>query len=182
MSGDSNNPNIEARLRLAEKDVDRHERELRTVGQEAAAAKENAGAALRGVAKLSSVLEGLARQQSTGAEDAGGEDDQAEPIPCWLTINDPEQALHLLADLSQWITAIYGKYPDGNLKGCWQHHPNVVEELQALRNAWLSAYQGSRSSARAVMDWHNFDRPNTAKRITQSLSTCNCPPAKHSTR
>lgn len=158
-----------ARLRLVEKDVDRHDQEIK-------AARESAETALRAIVRLTKAVEGL---RSAAASSPDGEDGKTEPIPCWLTLDDQEQAQQVLAELVEWIEAVYLRYPGGRevpgayLSDCWLWHPSVVEELRALRDAWYAAYQGKRASARAVMDWHDRDRPGVARRVRDELSSCN---------
>lgn len=168
-----------ARLRVVERDVDRHETAIRTNEREVATVKETAAAALRGVAGLTSAVEGLARQRvATSAAAPAGDEDQVEAMPCWLTLDDPEQAQQILAELVEWLEAVWLRYPGGEqtpgayLTDCWVWHPSVVEELLACRGAWYAAYEGERASARAVMDWHDRDRPGTARRVKDELGGC----------
>lgn len=172
-------PNDAARLRLVEKDVDRHERAIRTNEGEVAAAKETAATALRGVATLTAAVEGVARRQrATPAAAVGGDEDQAEAMPCWLTLADPDKAQQTVGELVEWLESVYLRYPGGHdfpggdLTECWLWHPSVVEELLACRAAWYAAYEGDRASARAVMDWHDRDRVGTARRVRDELAGC----------
>ncbi|MEV0217798.1 hypothetical protein [Micromonospora sp. NPDC050695] len=47
-----------------------------------------------------------------------------------------------------------------------------MTELLALREAWISAYQGPRASAESVMDWHDRYRPGTVARVNTALGQC----------
>lgn len=158
-----------ARLRLVEKDVDRHDREIKAV-------QSSADTALRGVVRLTKSVEGLARPAPAAAPSS--ESGEGEPIPCWLTIDNQEQAQQILAELVEWLEAVYLRYPGGEqnpgayLTDCWLWHPSVVEELLACRGAWYAAYEGERVSARAVADWHDRDRPGTARRVKDELGGC----------
>lgn len=168
-----------ARLRLVEKDVDRHEQAIRTNEREVAAVKESAAAALRGVSALTTAVEGLARSRATTAAAApSAEDDEGEPMPCWLTLDDREAAEQTVGELVEWLEAVYLRYPGGqqnpggNLTECWLWHPSVVEELLACRGAWYAAYEGERASAQAVIDWHDRHRVGTARRVNDELDGC----------
>lgn len=79
-----------------------------------------------------------------------------------------------LAGLADWLDAVYLRYPDGppSVPDCWLWHPDVVEELTWLREAWLLAYRGPNASAGAVGDWHDRQRPGVARRIKAVAGTC----------
>jgi hypothetical protein len=97
--------------------------------------------------------------------------------PSWLGLPAgtlPEQAAQLLADLAEWVGAVYLRYPTSarGLPGCWLWHPDVVEELLWLRRAWKDAYVGAKSSTAAVGDWHDRLRPGVATRVRQAAGSC----------
>jgi len=83
-----------------------------------------------------------------------------------------DQARADLADLIDWIGAVYRRYPGGALRSCWLWHPTVVEELWWLRNAHHAAYHGRGACWRDVGDWHDRQRPGAAARINKALSVC----------
>jgi hypothetical protein len=99
---------------------------------------------------------------------AGAGDDT--PGVCWLTATDAPEAYRALADLVEWIEAVYRWYPDGDLPSCWLWHPWVVEELLALRAAHASAYK-PKAPPREALDWHDKHRPNVAARIDKVLGS-----------
>ena len=107
----------------------------------------------------------------------GGDSDAAEPLPSWLMTSDFPEAAAMMEALEPWLTAVYLRYPDSELPTCWAWHPDMVEELWWLRNAWLDAYAGPKPSWQKVGDWHDRQRPNVAKRLAASIrrggSGCN---------
>jgi hypothetical protein len=58
------------------------------------------------------------------------------------------------------------------LAACWPLHPWVVEELWVLRCCWWAARTGERASWLRWQDWHDRQRPGTARRITEGLERC----------
>jgi hypothetical protein len=96
----------------------------------------------------------------------------AEPLISWLTLTDWHEASSVVETLTDWLERVYLRYSDVTLASCWAWHPDVVEELWWLHNAWLDAYQGSTSSWEKVGVWHDRYRPGVAKRIADKLGTC----------
>jgi hypothetical protein len=107
-----------------------------------------------------------------------------EPVPCWLDHpadpgHDPAssaaavQATKLLATLAGWVSGVYLRYSDAGagLPECWLRHPEVVEELLWLHQAWLAAYAPG-APASAVGDWHDRQRPGVLARIRACAGTC----------
>ena len=100
-----------------------------------------------------------------------------EPPLSWLALPadaDPDSAGALLADLIGWIGQVYLRYADAarGLTECWLWHPDVIEELLWLRQAWHSAYQSGEASVRAAGDWHDRLRPGAARRIADYTRAC----------
>jgi hypothetical protein len=110
---------------------------------------------------------------STGTGSSGvsrsaeGEDEQ--PPPEWLTITDPELAVHLLAALDQWIRDVWRHYHP--LTACWAWHPHVVAELLTCQQLWAEALTPG-AGAGGLGAWHDRWRPGTATRITRALTAC----------
>jgi hypothetical protein len=63
------------------------------------------------------------------------------------TYEDRRAAWNLLG---AWVDEVLrGRHPElyKSLKKCWYQHPDVVDELSALRVAWYGAYRDPRASA-----------------------------------
>lgn len=96
----------------------------------------------------------------------------AEELVSWLTITDAGEAATLLGQLRVWLEKVYLRYPKAELSDCWAWHPEVVEELWWLRNAWCEAYSGDEPSWQKVGDWHERYRPSALARVTAATGTC----------
>ena len=125
----------------------------------------------RRVEQLGQVVTRLA-EATTAATTTGPAD---EGVVSWLDADldphDPAVAEDILARLAQWVAGVYLRYPDARLPDCWLWHPEVVEELLWLHQAWLAAYaEGARVTAAA--DWHDRYRPGVVARIKSCADMC----------
>lgn len=163
-----------AALRVLAGQVDDLTRQLGALRDQLGAGVESAetkaDAALRAIAKVTDALSALTATPD-GDGDQADEDEDAG-IASWMTVRDPEQARAMIAELAEWLAAVYVRYPGGQLGDCWPWHPSVVAELLALRDIWVNAHEGKTASAAAVMDWHDRYRPGAAARVTAELAPC----------
>ena len=100
------------------------------------------------------------------------EDAEPRALPSWLATLDRERARAMLADLADWLAAVYLRYPDAALPSCWAWHPAAVEELWWLRQAHHAAFAGPRACWRDVADWHDRLRPGVVRRLTGISNGC----------
>jgi hypothetical protein len=77
----------------------------------------------------------------------------------------------LLEGLTRWVGQVYGWFADGRLPDCWLWHPDVVEELLWLWQAWQAAYHSREASINRAADWHDRHRPGVARRIHTTTTT-----------
>jgi hypothetical protein len=99
--------------------------------------------------------------------------DQAAVLS-WLSAPaDTDKTVAMLGDLIGWLATIYLRYADAarGLPECWLWHPDIVEELLWLQQAWADAY-GESGSVRAAGDWHDRLRPGVVRRITEYAKAC----------
>ena len=124
------------------------------------------------VRQLAADVAALARVLQPPPED--GEDDGpgAGAVRSWLLCEDAAQARTDLADLVEWLAAVYLRYPGAALPSCWAWHPAVVEELWWLRQAHRAAYEAEGASWRDAGDWHDRQRPGVVKRIGAAIGGC----------
>jgi hypothetical protein len=114
-----------------------------------------------------------ARQQHAGA-----------PAPCWMdhaadpgrdpaTSRAARDAEQILGKLAPWLGAVYLRYSDAvsAFPDCWMWHPDVIEELLWLHQAWLTAYDPD-APVTAVGDWHDRQRPGVVARIRAYAGMC----------
>ncbi len=80
---------------------------------------------------------------------------------------DPTAAARALGELAQWVGRVYLRYPAAarELPDCWLWHPDMVEELAWLQQAWEHAYGPETGSISAAADWHDRYRPGVTARI-----------------
>jgi hypothetical protein len=96
-------------------------------------------------------------------------------MPSWLVAPaELGAAQRLLAELEAWVDLVFLRYRDAGvvLPECWLWHPDVVEELLWLMQAWLAAYQGEKASIALVGDWHDRQRPGVVRRIKSYAGAC----------
>lgn len=97
---------------------------------------------------------------------------EADGPSSWLDLVGPTEPL--LADLARWMRRVYLRYPDGaqHLPDCWLWHPEVVEELLWLRQAWAVAYHPGAGTPQLAGDWHDRYRPGVVRRIREQVGAC----------
>ena len=77
-----------------------------------------------------------------------------------------------LSVLAKWVNSLQVRYATEAdwLKPCWWRHGFVVEELAALREAWLAVYDASEPIDRATgLKWHE-DAEKCRERIRKTVS------------
>jgi len=97
-----------------------------------------------------------------------------DTVLSWLSApTDADNTSLALGDLIGWLGTIYLRYADGarGLPECWLWHPDIVEELLWLMQAWADAY-GKSGTIRAAGDWHDRLRPGVVRRITEYAKAC----------
>ncbi|TDW91106.1 hypothetical protein [Kribbella sp. VKM Ac-2566] len=122
----------------------------------------------------------LTRIASTpaGARKAAGSGDcsDVEPLRSWLRLPEHDQAAveTVLSELLPWMESVYLRYATAweTLPPCWLWHPEIVEELLWLMDAWTIAYEGEEASNKAVGDWHDRQRPGVTRRIGEYAPAC----------
>jgi len=101
------------------------------------------------------------------------------PLPlCWAALTDPErdQQRDILHEWVDWLVHRYAlDHPA--VPPCWPHHGALLEELSALRTAWLTAYAAT-SHGDAPLDWHT-QFAATRQRLTDWVTRTGCRPGEH---
>jgi hypothetical protein len=104
---------------------------------------------------------------STAASEGG--------VASWLDLpTEADTAYPVLGELLTWMQVVYLRYPDAaaGLPDCWLWHPDVVEELLWLMQAWLAAYRDDKAPVSLAGDWHDRYRPGVVRRITTTTGRC----------
>ncbi|GAB3750766.1 hypothetical protein [Microlunatus parietis] len=160
---------IEERVQLLQ-------RGLAGLGREVEATRTaQAGLADRaGLEQLAEEVRKLAEQVAALPDLLTPEPDQVPPVESWLAgLPDTFTPSEVLTDLTQWLRTVYLQYADGaaGLPECWLWHPEVIEELVWLMQAWRASYLG-RPSVRSAADWHDRMRPGVVRRISDYAGKC----------
>jgi hypothetical protein len=157
---------LAAAVRALAKDLDALTHTVESMAGAQQKIADDVAAANRGVVQLSRALAKLGTQPQAPAEEA------PPPLPYWLVMTDPEEARGHLADLIDWVAAVYLRFPGTALPACWLWHEWAVAELHTLRLAWFEARDGRRGSAAKLLDWHERGRPGVVGRLAEGLGTC----------
>jgi hypothetical protein len=99
----------------------------------------------------------------------------AGEVASWLDLPaDVDAARAVLGELLAWMQVVYLRYPDAaaGLPDCWLWHPDVIEELLCLMQAWLAAYRDDKAAVSLAGDWHDRYRPGVVRRITTTAGRC----------
>src|SRR5690606_9279575 len=92
------------------------------------------------LAKLAGQVAKLAEEVAHLRKSAG-----TAAVPSWLQLpKDADHVRGVLDELVAWMDEVFLRYADAAaaLPDCWAWHPDVIEELLWLMEAWLVAYQG----------------------------------------
>lgn len=106
---------------------------------------------------------------------AGHRRSHSDADPPALTRNSPsptggEAELEKLAVWVDWLQERYGTVGDW-LRPCWWRHGMVVEELWALRTAWLGVYgSDEKAASAAALTWHE-SAERCRERIRRAIAT-----------
>jgi hypothetical protein len=101
------------------------------------------------------------------------------PIPvCWAVLSAGEvgEQLGHLTDWVNWLTDRY-TLDHRTVPPCWDDHGAVLEELSALRTAWITAYSGD-SVGDAPLRWH-AEFAFTRQRLNDWVARTGCRPGEH---
>jgi hypothetical protein len=110
-------------------------------------------------------------------------DDSSRHAVVWQNLSIADQAVELqeLAGWVEWLQVRYASAGDW-LRPCWWRHGFVVEELAALRVAWLAVYDSSEPvDPTAGMRWHD-EADKCRERVRRTIATgpgCSAVSHKH---
>jgi hypothetical protein len=117
-------------------------------------------------------------QQVAAAGAAKRSASEGETVRSWLRLSEDEAAAKaVLSELVPWMQTVYLRYGDARetLPPCWLWHPEIVEELLWLMDAWNAASFGPDASLRLVGDWHDRQRPGVMRRVGIYAGSCDLP-------
>lgn len=163
-------------------------RELDAVRQPVPAADASGGEGPRDLAELHHWLyrtpEGdddsggdiLALQTTTEHLSAALEAKEAKTpaLPCWAEL-DADAAQKAWEQLVDWLCGVLiVRYPSSAsaLRPCWFQHPELVENLTWLHNAWTLAYRDPNSPISLAADWHIYWLPHVMTVASAATRKC----------
>ncbi|MFC6156112.1 hypothetical protein [Kribbella jiaozuonensis] len=130
------------------------------------------------VTELAKVVENLSETVMKVAAGGGKKASEQDPVRSWLRLPEDETAAQeVLSELVPWMQTVYLRYGDARetLPPCWPWHPEIVEELLWLMDAWFAAFYGPDASLRLVGDWHDRQRPGVMRRVAIYSTACDLP-------
>lgn len=133
--------------------------------------------AVRKTTALHTKVDQLAETVAQAVDDLAATGRRADPVRpvSWIASStDPQATATALAELADWVGRVYLRYPVAarELPDCWLWHPDVVEELAWLQQAWQGAYCPETGTVGAAGDWHDRYRPGVAARIRSAARGC----------
>ncbi len=97
---------------------------------------------------------------------------------CWPVLSDQERhdAAEDLKDWVRWLVDRYG-LDQRSVTPCWTMHEELVEEVSALRTAWIACYTFPFDGS-APLAWHASFAEARA-RLSDWVSRNGCRPGEH---
>jgi len=95
-------------------------------------------------------------------------------LPDLATEGDRAQALR---NLGAWVDEVLRvRHPEmyDRLGACWFLHPDVLDEMTALRAAWFAAYRDPAAAATAAIEWHDRWLPGAMRRCRTAIRRRGC--------
>lgn len=95
-------------------------------------------------------------------------------LPCWAEM-DREKAQQAWEQLVDWLCGVLiVRYPSSArvLRPCWYLHPELIENLSWLHNAWTLAYRDGNSPVSLAADWHLYWLPHVMKIAAEATRKC----------
>ena len=135
----------------------------------------------RAVAELRRQVAALAALVAKLAEREEAETRGARAI-WWPDQPAGEERTAELRSLGAWVEEVlrarHGEAYRG-IQSCWYLHPDVLDELTALRAAWYAAYRDTSASATAAIEWHDRWLPGCLARCKAAIKARACDKSGH---
>jgi hypothetical protein len=133
--------------------------------------------AVRTLAGLPARVDQLAATLAQALDDlsaTGRRPDPVRPVSWIAHSHDLGETTRRLTELAEWVGQVYLRYPVAarELPDCWLWHPDIVEELAWLHQAWQVAYHPNTGTIAAAADWHDRYRPGAVTRIRAANRVC----------
>lgn len=117
------------------------------------------------VAAVAEVAENLATAQGP------------DPASWWPDLATGDSRAEALQSLCVWVDEVLrARHPElyNQLGSCWYQHPDILDELTALRAAWYAAYRDPAAPATAAIEWHDRWLPGAMRRCRAAIRARGC--------
>jgi hypothetical protein len=84
------------------------------------------------------------------------------PVPWWPDLPAGPEREAAVQNLGLWVDEVLrARHPEAynELGTCWFQHPDILDELTALRAAWFAAYRDPEAPPMAAIEWHDYADP-----------------------
>jgi hypothetical protein len=95
----------------------------------------------------------------------------------WPDLATGDSRAEALENLGVWVDEVLrARHPEmyNRLGACWYQHPDVLDELTALRSAWYAAYRDPGAPATAAIEWHDRWLPGAMRRCRRAIRARGC--------
>ena len=99
------------------------------------------------------------------------------PVPWWPDLPAGPEREAAVQNLGLWVDEVLrARHPEAynELGTCWFQHPDILDELTALRAAWFAAYRDPEASPRAAIEWHDHWLPGSMARCKAIIRGRGC--------
>ena len=95
----------------------------------------------------------------------------------WPDLPAGQERAEAVQSLGHWVDEVLrARHPEAynELGTCWFWHPDILDELTALRAAWVAAYRDKASPGTAAIEWHDRWLPGAMARCTAAIRARGC--------
>ena len=95
----------------------------------------------------------------------------------WPDLTTGDHRAQALDSLAVWVDEVLrARHPEmyNQLGACWYLHPDILDELTALRAAWYDAYRDPGAPATAAIEWHDRWLPGVMRRCRAAIRARGC--------
>lgn len=95
----------------------------------------------------------------------------------WPDLAVQDERAEALQSLGTWVDEVLrNRHPEmfNQLGSCWYLHPDILDELTALRAAWFAAYRDPAAPATAAIEWHDRWLPGAMRRCRAAIRARGC--------
>ena len=99
------------------------------------------------------------------------------PAPWWPDLPAGPEREEAVQNLGRWVDEVLrARHPEAynELGTCWFQHPDILDELTALRAAWFAAYRDPGAPPMAPIEWHDHWLPATMTRCKAIIRARGC--------